>query len=264
MVKKKIKLIISIIIQIITPIIVIIIPLLCPGFIRNMIINIYETLFGNEWKITTYQKITASIMIWLGIFILNRQVFKTEFLKGDVYGSKHIIWYGLAKILGYNKISLIRKPYNIIFKIVKYKMFEIVPDEIEEDDVEAYVDYSNIMDSNNLRECNLIIADTYEIKKEQIPESKRNLDTIYVYRDKSEKVNNRIYSPKLLSKIGEAFERAQKTGGKINLFLTTNTRTTKEMIEKILMKGERSTYNIEIFLQEDSGIRMFNKKGIKV
>ena len=36
------------------------------------------------------------------------------------------------------------------------------------------------------------------------------------------------------------------------------------MIEKILMKGERSTYNIEIFLQEDSGIRMFNKKGIKV
>ena len=77
MVKKKMKLIISIIIQIIIPIIVIIIPLLCPEFIRNMIINIYETLFGNEWKITTYQKIVASIMIWIGIFILNRHVFKT-------------------------------------------------------------------------------------------------------------------------------------------------------------------------------------------
>ena len=264
MLKKKIKLIISIIMQILIPIIVIIIPLLCPEFIRNMIINIYETLFGNEWKITTYQKIITSAMIWLGIFILNRQVFQTEFLKGDVYGSKFIIWYCLAKILGYNKISLVRKPYNIIFKIVKYKMFEIIPDEIEEDDVEAYVDYSNIMDSNNLRECNLIISDTYEIKKEQIPESKRNLDTIYVYRDKSEKVNNRIYSSKFLAKIGEAFEKAQKTGGKINLFLTTNTRITKEMIEKILMKGDRSTYNITIFLQKDSGTRMFNKKGIKV
>ena len=98
MLKKKIKLIISIIIQILIPIIVIIIPLLCPEFIRNMIINIYETLFGNEWKITTYQKIITSAMIWLGIFILNRQVFQTEFLKGDVYGSKFIIWYCLAKI----------------------------------------------------------------------------------------------------------------------------------------------------------------------
>ena len=41
-------------------------------------------------------------------------------------------------------------------------------------------------------------------------------------------------------------------------------KTESEMIEKILMKGDRSTYNITIFLQKDSGTRMFNKKGIKV
>ena len=261
--KKELKLSWTIIKEIVFPIIIILLPLFWNNC-QKSIIEIFETFVGNEWKVTSNIVIFISLSIYLFIFIINRKC-NREFLKGDVYGSKHIIFYYIAIVLGYKKISLIRKPYNIIFKILKKGIFEIIPDNIEDDDeVEAYVDYSNFIDSNNLRECNLIIEDTYEISKEQIPEDKRNIDTIRVYRDKSNKVNNRVFSSKLLTKIGEALDKAQSSGAIINLYLTTNTKTTKEMIENVLMKGDRSLYKIRLFLQSDSGKREFIDKGIKV
>ena len=56
----------------------------------------------------------------------------------------------------------------------------------------------------------------------------------------------------------------QRTGAKINLYLTTNTKNTERIIKDIFMKGDRSNYNIEVFLQESKGNRKFKGKGIKV
>ncbi len=166
-------------------------------------------------------------MIVLYIFIYRINSNK-EFFNGDIYGDIPILFYYIAKFLGYKKLSLIRKPYNIQFKVLRKDLFEIVEDNIEEDgDVNIQVDKTNFKYSNNLRECNLIIADTYPIERDQIPENKRNLDSIWIKRDKSKKAT-RVYSPQLVNEVSENVALIQKAGAKINLFLTTNTKKYRE------------------------------------
>lgn len=143
-------------------------------------------------------------------------------------------------------------------------MFEIVDDNIEKDEnVNVQIDKTNFEYSNNMRECNLIIADTYPINKEQIPENKRNLDSIWIKRENSS-ISTRVYSPKLINEVSENVALIQKAGAKINLYLTTNTKNTEKIVKDVFMKGDRSSYEIEIFLQESNGGRKFKEKGIKV
>ena len=153
---------------------------------------------------------------------------------------------------------------DIQFKILRRDLFEIVEDNIEKDEnVNVEIDKSNFKYSNNMRECNLIIADTYPINKNQIPENKRSLDAIWIKREKSV-IATRVYSPKLINSVSESAALIQKKGAKINLFLTTNTKNTERIIKDVFMKGDRSIYNIEIFLQKSDKNRSFKDKGIKV
>ncbi len=258
---KKVKKIFS---QEVFYIIIIIIPL----FFQDSWIELIKKIF-ESWNGTTInQDITSIIVKTISMIILYGCVVKfnskREFFNGDVYGDIPICFYYMAKILGYKKISLIRKPYDIQFKVLRRDLFEIVEDNIEKDEnVNVEIDKSNFKYSNNMRECNLIIADTYSINKNQIPENKRSLDAIWIKREKSV-IATRVYSPKLINAVSESAALIQKTGAKINLFLTTNTKNTERIIKDVFMKGDRSIYNIEIFLQESDKNRCFKDKGIKV
>ncbi len=244
--------------------IIIIIPIFLPDSCIELIKKIFESWNGTAIN----QDITGIIvktilMIVLYIFIYRINSNK-EFFNGDIYGDIPILFYYIAKFLGYKKLSLIRKPYNIQFKVLRKDLFEIVEDNIEEDgDVNIQVDKTNFKYSNNLRECNLIIADTYPIERDQIPENKRNLDSIWIKRDKSKKAT-RVYSPQLINEVSENVALIQKAGAKINLFLTTNTKNTERIVKDVFMKGDRSSYKIEVFLQESNGNRKFKEKGIEV
>lgn len=244
--------------------IIIIIPLFLPNSCIELIKKVFES-----WNATTInQDITEIIVKTILVIVLYIFIFRInsrkEFFNGDIYGDIPICFYYIAKFLGYKKISLIRKPYDIQFKVLMRDLFEIIEDNIEEDeDVNVQIDKTNFKYSNNLRECNLIIADTYPIDKEQIPENKRNLDSIWIKREKS-KISTRVYSPKLINEVSENAALIQKTGAKINLYLTTNTKNTERIVKDVFMKGDRSNYNIELFLQESKGNRKFKEKGIKV
>ena len=258
---KKVK---KIFLQEVIYIIIIIIPL----FFQDSWIELIKKGF-ESWNGTTInQDITSIIVKTILMVILYGCVVKfnskREFFNGDIYGDIPICFYYIAKILGYKKISLIRKPYDIQFKILRRDLFEIVEDNIEKDEnVNVEIDKSNFKYSNNMRECNLIIADTYQINKNQIPENKRSLDAIWIKREKSV-IATRVYSPKLINSVSESVALLQKIGAKINLFLTTNTKNTERIIKDVFMKGDRSIYNIEIFLQNSDKNRSFKDKGIKV
>ena len=244
--------------------IIIIIPIFLPDSCIELIKKIFESWNGT----TINQDITGIIVKTILMIILYIFIYKInsgkEFFNGDIYGDIPILFYYIAKLLGYRKLSLIRKPYNIQFKVLRRDLFEIVEDNIEEDgDVNIQVDKSNFKYSNNLRECNLIIADTYPIEKNQIPENKIELDSIWIKREKSKKAT-RVYSPQLINDVSENVALIQKTGAKINLFLTTNTKNTERIVKDVFMKGDRSSYKIEVFLQESSGNRKFKEKGIEV
>ena len=93
-------------------IIIIIIPL----FLKDSEIELIKKGF-ESWKGTTInQDITSIIvktilMVILYLFVVKFNS-KREFFNGDVYGDIPICFYYIAKILGYKKISLIRKPYG--------------------------------------------------------------------------------------------------------------------------------------------------------
>ena len=155
---KKVKKIFS---QEVICIIIIIIPL----FFQDSWIELIKKIF-ESWNGTTInQDVTSIIVKTILIVILYGCVVKfnskREFFNGDVYGDIPICFYYIAKILGYKKISLIRKPYDIQFKVLRRDLFEIVEDNIEKDEnVNVEIDKTNFKYSNNMRECNLIIADT--------------------------------------------------------------------------------------------------------
>lgn len=242
--------------------------LIIPAFLPESCIELLKKIF-ESWNGTTINQDITGIIVRLILMVILYIIIikvnsKREFFNGDIYGAIPMFFYYIARFLGYKKISLIRKPYDIQFKVLRKDLFEIVEDNIEEDkEVDVETDKTNFKYSNNLRECNLIIADTYPINKEQIPVNKRNLDSIWIKREKSE-IATRVYSPKLINEVSESVSIIQKTGAKINLYLTTNTKNTEKIVKDVFMKGDRSKYNIEVFLQESNGNRRFKEKGIKV
>lgn len=250
--------------QIIVPIVLIILPFVFSDQMLNLIKKLYESYNGTtiDAVITnTIVKIIIAVIIYI---IIKKYNSKKEFLNGDVYGDFPMLFYYLAKCLGYGNVSLIRKPYDIQFKLLKNELFNIVDDKIETDEeVNVVIDKGDFKFSINMRECNLVISDTYPITKEQLPNSKKNLDTIWIKREKSAKAP-RVYSPKLINAVNDCVATIEQTGAKINLFLTTNTKNTEKIVKDIFMKGDRTKYEITIFLQNADSERTFKEKGKKV
>lgn len=212
---------------------------------------------------------TTIIVLFSVIFIALRNFNKNRvFMSGNLYGTSYYIFYKLAKVLGFNKISLIRKPYYIMFKILMNNDFEeLVNLDIENEqlvsDISIKTDESNFHNINNLRECNLIISDTYKINIEQLPIDKQDIDTIAIERIGHEKI--RVSSQELVNEVRKAVIKIMNTGAKINLFMTTSTFNTYKIITECFMQADRDKMEVEIFQQDTTDKnKKFNDKGKKV
>lgn len=190
------------------------------------------------------------------------------FLAGNIYGTNYYIFYKLAKVLGFNKISLIRKPYYCMFKIIINDDFEELINLDKENeklssDISIRVDESKFHNINNLRECNLIVSDTYKIQLEQLPIDKKDIDTIEIERIGHSGV--RISSQDLVNEVRKAVIKIVNTGANINLFLTTSTFNTYQIIRECFMQADRDKIELEVFQQDTSKRdKKFNNKGKKV
>ena len=219
--------------------------------------------------ISNLSVITTIIVLFSIIFIAIRNLNKNRvFLSGNIYGTNYYIFYKLAKILGFKKISLIRKPYYCIFKIIMNNDFEELVDLDKENDslntgISIRVDESKFHNINNLRECNLMISDTYKIKLEQLPIDKREIDTIEIERIGHSGI--RISSQDLVNEVRKAIIKIIPTGAKINLFLTTSTFNTYQIVRECFMQADRDKIELEIFQQDTKSIdKRFHNKGKKV
>ena len=214
-----------------------------------------------------YLSVAVIIMILFSIIFVAIKKFNSDrvFLSGNIYGTNHYVFYKLAKRLGFKKISLIRKPYYCMFKIVMNGDFDELVDLEEENsklssEIQIKVDETKFNNINNLRECNLIVSDTYKIKPNQIPVDKKDFDTIIIARDGHEGV--RISSDKLVNEVRKAVIKIIGTGAKINLFLTTSTYNTYKIIRECFMQGERDKIELEVFQQDTkSREKKFGDKG---
>ena len=134
----------------------------------NEIIN--EIVIGNiSIRLNNLPKESIFVLFAIFLYIMIRKYNESrEFFKGNLYGSNNYYIYILAKILGFKKICLKRKPYYIIFKILLNQDFpEIL--ELEEENkhlssqIKIISNYDKEDINNELKEFNLIISDTYQI-----------------------------------------------------------------------------------------------------
>jgi hypothetical protein len=227
--------------------------------------DFWQTFTGNEFKISG-SKIGIALVAFIIIFLgLRKYNSKRTFLSGNDYGSYSKCTYFVVNILGY-KIELERKPYDKIFWFLLGPQIWNLTKQNYEKNIEklAEIDRTNFNFSTNMRESNLMIADTYPITIDQLPDEKRKFDTIIVSRKKASSGELRIESVDLIEKVSEMFAILQETGSIINLYLTTNVINTERIIKDILKKGGRSKYDIRLHLQEKDGERKFKSESIKI
>jgi len=233
----------------------------------NEIIN--EIVIGNiSIRLNNLPKESIFVLFAIFLYIMIRKYNESrEFFKGNLYGSNNYYIYILAKILGFKKICLKRKPYYIIFKILLNQDFpEIL--ELEEENkhlssqIKIISNYDKEDINNELKEFNLIISDTYQIIDEQIPFEKRNINTIRITRIGGGE--NRISSELLVNEVKKAVRHIIKTDSKINLFMTTSTYNTYKIVTDSFMQSGRDNLRIEIFQQGRDKERAFENKGKKI
>src|SRR5690554_5081591 len=137
------------------------------------------------------------------------------FLIGNLYGDISFTYYRWARCIGFTKVDLIRKPYYIMYKLIDNKFFEIV--NLEEGSSKASIDVKIINNDVVSNIVNIIIKDTYDIKKEELPEEIINLPTIIIDRIKPEK-SIRVYSKELIQISSKIILEQFNENKTVNLF----------------------------------------------
>lgn len=203
--------------------------------------------------------LSVGIYLWLRLTIYAKRVFLSESPYGDY---PYPIYWISSKFFGYQKISLIMKPYNIIFKILLQNLFVVIDEKSPIDEkVKVNVDKNDYKSSDKIH--NIIIMDTHLINIDDIPEKNRYLSKIVIQREES-KIAPRVFSQKMINEISEVFKELSKTADEIHLYMTINTCHAEAIVNDIL----RNRVKHEIFIHQQgyvtNDIRPFAEKGYKI
>jgi hypothetical protein len=198
-------------------------------------------------SVTSNEKIISIICgIILSLFLyFGRKRANTEklFNSGNGYNHYPLVIYWIAgKILGYGKVTLVRVPIYLQYKLL---LADIFPNILVDSGVENTEKAVNVIEKNMeqpTEELNLILMDTYEITDDQIPLNKVNLPTIII-QNGNDFGGHRIYNPEFVKMIREKTNLYSGTFKKVNIYSTTNTNHNEAIITKCFKNGNRTGFN---------------------
>lgn len=219
-----------------------------------------KNIINNERVISIIGGVVLSIIIYIWRTKANKdKLFNT----GNKYNEYPIWVYWLAsKILGYGKVSLVRVPMYLQYKLL---FMDIFPEVIVDNDVEEKAQPINVIEKNMdypSNELNLILVDTYEITNNQIPTNKAHLPTILI-KSGNEIDSNRSLNPEYIKEIRRRTNVYHKIYKKLNVFCTTNTNHNQLIINKCFKNGSRTGFENIVVYQASRNNYMFNR-GYKV
>lgn len=219
-----------------------------------------KSIIKNETVIS----IVCGAILSIIIYFLIRRVNKNKlFNTGDKYND-HPLWvYWLAsKILGYGKVSLVRVPIYLQYKLLLNDIFPetIVDSAVKEIDQSVVVTERNMEYPSN--ELNLVLIDTYEIANSQIPLNKYHLPTLFI-RSGNETDSNRSLNPEFIKEIRKKTNDHSKSYKQLNVFSTTNTNHNQLIVYKCFKNGNRTGFKNIFVYQASRGDFVFNR-GYKV
>lgn len=183
------------------------------------------------------------------------------FNEGNVYLDIPYIYFFIAKILGYESISLVRIPIALQYKIILKDIFKIIiadKHDKKEESVTAMIQNEN----RESDEVNLVLSDTYKVEINQLPINKIDLITVCI--DSKADIGNRIYNSLFVKEIQSQTHHLANEYKRVNIYSHTNTHHNKEIIESCFKKGGRGEFQAVYVYQYCPKSSKFQEQGIKV
>lgn len=204
-------------------------------------------LISNRQLIALFLGVILSVILLVIIRYFNKD---NMYNKGSMYHNYSIRYFVLAgKVLGYKRVSLVMVPLYLQFEIVFKDLFDevLIDDHAEKDDNPQVTILNKERKSN---EINLILSDTYKINLKDIPINKRDLPSILIERG-TDFSGVRTYNSKFTDIIREQTNKYRFNYERVNIFATTNTKHTKEIILQSFKNGGRTGFE-EIYVFEQN------------
>lgn len=186
------------------------------------------------------------------LFLLLRRINREQlFNKGNIYFNQSYFCYYLGgKILGYGKVTLVKVPIQIQYKLVVNEVFNeiLVDSNAITKDEEVRVLQLNMNQVSN--EINFILSDTYLTRLNELPLEKAHLPTIIIERT-TEFDGIRTINQSFINEVRKQTNFYSREFEQINLFATTNTNHNKVIFEQCFKNGNRTGFNkIAIYEQK--------------
>jgi hypothetical protein len=198
----------------------------------------------------TVISIICGILLSGFLYFWRKRVNKEKLFNiGNRYNNYPILIYWIAsKILGYQKVTLVRVPIFLQYKLLLADIFPniLVDSDVETKELAVVVTEKNLDQASD--ELNLILVDTYEISEGQIPLDKLNLPTIIIQNGHDFR-GNRFFNPEFIKIIREKTNLYSGAFKQVNIFSTTNTNHNHAIISKCFKNAGRTGFK-EVFVYQ--------------
>jgi len=187
--------------------------------------------------------------------------------QNNFYHNYPYCWYWYCRnILGIKRCNLVLVPIYMQFKLVINHLFDAYPlsdDDYPESEDEEECKVTKFNFTNDNREINLILEDTYLIQEFQIPPNKQQLPTIKISRNNGDNMERR-FSQRFINAVITEVKNIPNIA-RINIYATTNPKNTLNIAQRVFKNANRG--NIEhlyVYQQENTGNRNFKSDEHKI
>lgn len=253
------KIRLHIIFKIVIPIIIVLLSFLMPFFFYKISLVLITMLqidangIEDILQKNKYLKWIMGFVFGYLVLILIRNNNKDRiFNDSNVYFNPYfprLYLYIAAKILGYSKISLINMPiylhYLICFK-GHFQNIEYAETEVIEKDLKCEI----LRDNGHGSIVNLIIKDTYDIELTYLPDDVKLYPTIIIDNTNNTE-GQRIFNKSTAKVLKAQIDKLSRKYNTANIFATTNTRSSYEIINYCFKNGGRKGFkHLYVYKQE--------------
>lgn len=243
------------------------------GIIQGLFVN-NELDFENVKYFYLMKMGNISIGIIISGFILfkyirtsNKEVLINT---GNLYHDHFYLWYWFcSKILGYRKCNLVRVPVAMQFKLIIRDTFAQydwgLDSEYKEIQTETISIYKTVIEQTN-NAVNLVLSDTYPLTNKLMPESTKDLPTIFVQRENNKKDVARCYSNEFIETVLNTVRHLPSNIHIVHLYPATNPKHNYYIAQGVFkMAGRSNIIGLLVYPQKGkNGKWDFSEKGIKI
>ena len=211
------------------------------------------------WVVASHGKLPLAVVLFIFWLLAIRKYNKDNVLNSTgIYHEYPLFFYRLASFFGYKKCNLVGVPIYLQIQVVMRQLFERYPTMQVYQNEDAEVSSEPEKPNFRVSKINLLVADSYDIQKEQIPEECQSRYTIKITRTRKKGV--RLYSPKFIEAVVSTIA-SLPDNCELHYFATTNPKIQEQITLQAFVKGGRGNIGkLIVYQQEATEPRNFFKK----